>query len=127
MKKVSFVLLIATGLTNFVPIIGVISAEQITSLYSVSIDSEDLGTLMRHRAVMLGLIGGFIIYAAFRPKLRIPAATIGLVSMMSFVILAIGQNESGADVMKVAYVDVAGSIAAIIILVIAVRAKSAIN
>lgn len=123
MKQIVFILLIITGLTNLVPVIGVISTEQLTDMYSVSIDSTDLGILMRHRAVMLGLIGGFLIVAAFRPSLRIPAASIGLISMAAFVLIAFTSGETGADIRNVAIVDIAGSIMAAVVLALAVREK----
>ncbi|MGI9262052.1 MAG: phosphopantetheine adenylyltransferase [Woeseiaceae bacterium] len=123
MDKVVFILLILTGLTNLVPVVGVISAEQLSGMYSVSIDSPDLGVLMRHRAVMLGLIGAFLIVAAFRPSLRIAAASIGLISMATFVLLAFTSGEIGTDVRNVALVDIAGSVMAAAVLVISIRDK----
>lgn len=117
-KKVSFVLLIFVGLMNFIPIIGVISAQQLTKLYGVSIDSADLETLLRHRAVMLGLVGGYLLMAAFRPSLRVPAASIGLVSMVTFVLLSYTTGNVSAEINTVAIADIAGSIAAAVILAI---------
>jgi hypothetical protein len=122
-KKVSFVLLIFVGLMNFIPIIGVISAEQLTELYGVSIDSADLETLLRHRAVMLGLVGGFLLLAAFRPSLRMPAVSIGLVSMVTFVFLSYTTGDVGAEINKIAIADIVGSIAAAVILAVELRNK----
>ena len=106
---------------NLVPVIGVLSAEQLTSMYGIGIDSADLETLMRHRAVMLGLVGGFLLFAAFRPVLQVAAASIGLVSMSSFVILACLAGDNGVQIDKVVIADIAGSVAAAIALVLAVR------
>jgi hypothetical protein len=120
-KKVCSILLVGVGLLNLVPVIGVLSAEQLTSMYGIGIDSTDLETLMRHRAVMLGLIGGFLLFAAFRPALQVAAASIGLVSMSSFVILACLVGDNGVQIEKVVIADIAGSVAAAIALVLAVR------
>ena len=65
MNKTISILFVAIGLLNLYPVVGVISADQLTSLYGISIGSADLETLMRHRAVMLGLIGSFLLLAAF--------------------------------------------------------------
>jgi hypothetical protein len=125
-KKVCSILLIGVGLLNLIPVIGVLSAEQLTSMYGISITTPDLETLMRHRAVVLGLIGGFLLLAAFRPSLQIAAASMGLVSMTSFIVLAYLSGNNGAQINNVVIADIVGSVAAAIALVIAVReARSA--
>ena len=121
MKKVCSILLIGVGLLNLVPVIGVLSAEQVNGMYGINIASADLETLMRHRAVMLGLIGSLLLLSAFRSSLQVVAASIGLVSMTSFVLLAYMIGETGDNINKVVVADVVGSIAVAIALVIAVR------
>ena len=113
------VLLVAAGLLNLVPVIGAQSVDQLTSLYGLSIESPDLQVLMRHRAIMLGLIGALMLIAAFRPSLQVLAASIGFVSMSSFVILAHMVGETGAELSRVVTADIAGSIAALAVLLIA--------
>lgn len=120
MKKICSILLVGVGLLNVIPVIGVLSAEQLTTMYGIVIDSPDLETLMRHRAVMLGLVGAFLLFAAFRQSLQIIAATIGLVSMLSFVILAYLTGDHGVQVNKVVIADIVGSIFAAIVLILAV-------
>ncbi len=121
MKKIISILFVAIGLLNLYPVVGVISADQLTSLYGISIGSADLETLMRHRAVMLGLIGSLLLLAAFRSSIQILAASIGLVSMSSFVILAYLAGDIGADINNVVVADIVGSIAAALVLVLAVK------
>lgn len=123
MKTLCSLLLLGIGLLNLVPVIGVLSAEQITSLYGISVQSADLEILMRHRAVMLGLIGGFLLLAAFRPSLQMPAASIGLVSMSSFVLLAYLAGDYGDQIHRVVVADIIGSVAAVFVLVIIVRQR----
>ena len=123
MSKLRSVLLIAIGLLNLFPVIGVLSAEQITNLYGISIQSADLDVLMRHRAVMLGLIGGFMVFAAFRPSLQMPAASIGLVSMSSFVLLAYLTGDYEDQIHRVVFADIIGSVAAVFVLAIIVRQR----
>jgi len=120
-KNLISILLVAIGLLNLFPVIGVISAHQLTGLYGISIVSADLETLMRHRAVMLGLIGGFLLLAAFRPSLQILAAAIGLVSMSSFVILAYLAGDIGTEINNIVVADIVGSIVAALVLVLAVN------
>ncbi|WP_181298251.1 hypothetical protein [Pseudomonas sp. Q2-TVG4-2] len=53
--------------------------------------------LMRHRAILFGLLGLFLIYAAFRPSFQRVAFMAGFVSAASFLALAhsIGGYNSG--------------------------------
>ena len=88
MNKIVTILLIAIGLLNFFPVVGTISATQLEMLYGLSFERSDAILLMRHRAVLFGLIGGFILFAAFRPRFQFLAALAGLISMSSFVLLA---------------------------------------
>ena len=80
--------LIVAGLIHFLPVTGVIGAEQLTSMYAMPFADPSLLILMRHRAVMLGLLGGFVLYGAFRPAMQVPAMALGTVSLASIVGLA---------------------------------------
>lgn len=123
MNKTRSILLVAIGLLNLYPVIGVISAEQLNVLYGISIDSPDLEILMRHRAVMLGLIGAFLLFAAVRSSLQMIAALVGFVSMSSFVILGYLSDEIGAEVNRVIVADIVGSALAAVVLIIIVKAR----
>ncbi len=117
MKHTISIILVAVGLMNLYPITGVISADALTNLYGVAIVDNDLLILMRHRAVMLGIIGIFMVIAAFRPNLQSAAIIAGLTSMMAFVVLALGTGDSGELVNKVMLADVLGSLALIIVII----------
>ena len=119
-KFVGAALLLA-GLINFVPIVGVISVDQLERLYEIALSNEDLSILMRHRAVLFGLLGAFVIYSAFRESLQVLACVAGLVSMVSFIILAYASGEFGQALNKVIIADVIGSIALILVLFIRFR------
>jgi hypothetical protein len=111
MKRAISIILVAVGLMNLYPIIGVLSADALTNLYGVTILDNDLLILMRHRAVMLGIIGIFMVIAAFRPNLQSAAIIAGLTSMLAFVGLTLGADDSGESVNKVMLADVLGSLA----------------
>ena len=123
MKNVRLIMLVAIGLLNLVPVVGVLSAERLTGLYGIGIDSADLEILMRHRAVMLGLIGGFLLLAAFRPSLQALAASIGFVSMFSFVVLAYVAGDYGAQIHRVVVADIVGAVVAAFVLVTILRER----
>jgi len=69
-------------------IVGVLGSDQLHRLYGLAFDDPNLSILMRHREILFGLLGGLIIYAAFRNDLRIIALVAGLVSAGSFALLS---------------------------------------
>ena len=115
--KPNKLILLVVGLINLFPLIGVISASQINQLYGIQIDSPDLVVLMRHRAILFGLLGAFIIYSAFRQSLQSVACIAGLLSMMAFVLLAFASGNVNAELNKVALIDAVASIALLSVLI----------
>ncbi len=111
MKRLVFAILLAVGALNLFPIVGSISAEQIFGLYGTAVGDPNLLILMRHRAIMLGLLGAFLVYSAFNSSVRTVACIAGITSMLSFVFLAYSSGDFGDEIRKVVLVDIAGSIA----------------
>lgn len=97
------------GLLNAYPAIGMLGAKQLRGLYGLRFDDPNLLTLMQHRAVLLGLIGLFLIVAAFRRELQPAGFVLGFASMLSFVVFARLQDEPSRFISKVAMADIAGS------------------
>jgi hypothetical protein len=110
MHRLSTALFLLAAIVNLVPGIGVQSGARLESLYGVALEDPALVILMRHRAVLLAIVGGVLAAAAFRPALRPAAVAAGLVSMLSFVALAVGAG-AGPALQRIAIVDVAASIA----------------
>lgn len=54
---------------------------------------------------MFGLLGAFIIYSAFKPELQWWAIAVGLVSMISFIVVALLVGDFGAGIRKVIVAD----------------------
>ena len=67
MQKAIAGLLIVVGLIQIAPVTGVLGADRLSELYGLSFDEPNLAILMRHRAVLFGLLGAFLIYAAICP------------------------------------------------------------
>jgi hypothetical protein len=118
MKNFVTVALLIAGLINLYPVIGVISVDQLVKLYGVSLDNSDLIILMRHRAILFGLLGTFLIYSAFRNSVQMLACIAGLVSMISFIILAYASDQFGETLNKAIVADVVGSVALLAVLII---------
>jgi hypothetical protein len=88
--------LIVVGVIHLIPLSGALSVGRLNVLYGTSIGDPDLSILMRHRAVLFGLLGIFCIYAAIKPSLQFPALIAGTISVVSFLCLASmtgGYNE----------------------------------
>lgn len=103
-------LYIAVALVNLLPSMGVLGAPWLESLYGLRVEGDDLLLLARHRAALFGLTGGLLLAAAFAPEIRILAAVMGLLSMLSFVVLALPLDAHGAAIQRVFWVDVVASV-----------------
>lgn len=62
---VSAALLVA-ALIHLVPLAGVLGGETLARLYGLDVSEPNLSILMRHRAVLFGVLGVFLALAAFR-------------------------------------------------------------
>ena len=92
---ITFTLLI-TGIIHLLPAVGVFGADRLQVLYGMSVEDESLVLLMRHRAVLFALLGAFFVYAAFTPAYRSLAFVAGLVSVVSFLLLAEPWHTTGS-------------------------------
>ncbi|HWV08844.1 MAG TPA: phosphopantetheine adenylyltransferase [Pseudomonas sp.] len=81
-------LLIVAGIIHLLPLSGALGAERLATLYGLSFDEPNTLILMRSRAVLFGLLGALLIYAAFRPLLQPVAFAGGLISVLSFLYIA---------------------------------------
>lgn len=86
-KLVSAALVIA-GIVHLVPLVGVLGAGTLAGLYGLDFSEPNLSILMRHRAVLFGLLGSVLVVAAFRRALQPAAVGMGLVSVVSFLLIA---------------------------------------
>lgn len=108
MKTLASVLLGLVGVLHLVPVLGVLSAARLESMYGVSVDGADLATLMRHRAVLFGIAGGVMLLGAIREQHRKLGLVVGFVTTVSFVALAWLEGATGAEVRRVALADAVG-------------------
>lgn len=104
MKIVSVVLFIV-GVIHLLPAKGVLGSDVIAELYGVSVVDQDAELLMRHRAVLFGLLGAFMIFAAFQVHYQAAALVAGLVSTVSFVVLSWLIGKPGELVFRVVIID----------------------
>jgi hypothetical protein len=93
---------------NLVPSLVAFAPAKISKLYGVDVTDPALITLLHHRAVMLGIVGGVLAAAIFIPSIRWVALCAGTVSMMSFIVIAAMNNQLGGSLSRIAFVDAIG-------------------
>ena len=98
-------LLLIAGVILFLPVTGMLSPQRLNALYGLAIDEPNLLILLRHRAVLFGLLGAFICYAAFRPTWQVLAIVAGLVNVISFLWLARVTGGYNAALQRVIIAD----------------------
>ena len=106
MNRLAAAMLALAGLLKLVPVSGVLGAEVLQRLYGVAIPAPDLLLLMRHRAILLGLVGALLIAAIFERAWRPPAFAVGLVSAASFLALGWPPGQLSAALRQVFCLDV---------------------
>lgn len=110
MEKAITFLLLVVGIINFLPVLGVFSAATLSQSYSIELIGSDIAILMRHRALLFGILGGFILYAAFVPAWQIPAMVMAAASMLGYLVLLWLEGGYNASLRNVMWVDIVGVI-----------------
>lgn len=107
-------LLVLVGILHLIPVSGVLGAERLSALYGISLADPNLVILMRHRAVLFGLLGLFLVYAAFKPSLQPWAFLAGFLSVVSFTLIAWSVGGYNGAIHKVVIADVIAAIALLV-------------
>jgi hypothetical protein len=98
--------LMVVGIIHLLPLTGVLGVPRLQSLYGVTIADPNLEILMRHRAVLFGILGAFLVYAAFRPGSQLAALIAGAVSVISFLVIAGIVGGYNAGIARVVTADI---------------------
>lgn len=123
MNRIYLLLLFLVGVINFLPIIGVLSLDKINQAYGLSVTDNNLQILLRHRALLFGLIGGFIFYSLFNPQYQYAAIVMAAISMLGYLVLSWSIGGSNPALIKIAQIDILG----IVLLIIAVVMRYFLN
>ena len=111
MESVVTGLLVLAGIIHLLPITGVLGEDRLEALYGVPLEDPNLTILLRHRAVLFGILGLFLVYAAFQPALQGLAIVGGMISAVSFLALARAVGGYNASLRKVVIADVVATVA----------------
>lgn len=98
------VCLFATGVVHLLPAVGVLGPERLRRLYGVEADDAVVLLLLRHRALLFGLIGIALCASATSGSHSILAAGLGLASMIGFIVLARG-HDAIAPIRRIIRID----------------------
>jgi hypothetical protein len=111
MRIAILALLVVIGIINTLPLIGFLSAARLSRLYAIPLTDPTMILLLRHRAVLFGIIGGFILYSAFKPAFQPLAMLAAGISMGSFLLLGFGSKPARAALGTIVMADIIGLIA----------------
>lgn len=117
---VSTVLLLIVAALNLVPGVVALRPERSRSLYGITIDGPALALALRHRAILLSLVGVLLGCAAFLDGWLQPALLVAFVSKGSFLALFALTGPHGAPMRRVAIAD----LAAVVLLGVVVALRS---
>ena len=106
MNHVVSAMLVIVAIIHLLPLPGVLGRERLGTLYGTSISDPNVVILMRHRAVLFGILGSYFLLSAFRPELQASALVVGFMSASSFLWLARAVGGYNAQVARVVAADV---------------------
>jgi len=106
--------LLVAAVIHLLPLSGVLSATRLASLYGLDFAEPNLLILMRHRAVLFGMLGVFLLVAAFRPAMQSWAVATGFVSVVSFLWLAHAAGAYNPQIARVFNADIVALIGLIV-------------
>ena len=105
--NVADTLLVLVGIVNLVPgVVATVSVERAATAYGIAADGPDLATVLRHRGVLLMIVGLGLVAVPWWPEIRTAAIIAGVISMASFVAIVLARPGVGAPLRKVMWVDV---------------------
>ena len=112
---------------HFLPAIAAVAPAQLSALYGIEPSNKTLITLLQHRAILLGLVGGAFACAAHMPALRWPVLIGGTISMIGFILIAALNSELGGPLRRIAIVDAIGVPALIALVVLLSRTSQELS
>lgn len=104
-QRVTAAALVIAAVIHLLPLTGVLGGARLEALYGVTVTDTTTLLLLRHRAVLFGMLGVALGIAAFRPAWHVAACLSALVSVLSFLALAASGVALTPPVARVVLVD----------------------
>lgn len=114
MRHLIAAMLVVVGVIHLLPLSGVLGTERLAALYGMPFNEPNLAILMRHRAVLFGLLGLFLVYAAFQSALQTLAFIAAFASVTSFLWLAWSVGGYNTQLERVFIADVVALVCLVI-------------
>lgn len=105
MNIITAACLVVAGLIHLLPLAGITGPGALERLYGMRITEPDLLIVLRHRALLFGLLGMCLVIAAFRPAWQLPVLGIAAVSAAGFIILALLTEGYSQAIWRVVIAD----------------------
>ena len=109
-ERITTLLMLVIAIIHLLPITGFFGSDRLSKLYGIEIIGAEIEILMRHRAVLFGLLGAFIAYAAFVPLHQPLAFIAAFVSIASFFFLAFSVGDYNEAIRRVVIADVVAAV-----------------
>jgi hypothetical protein len=113
-------MLLVAAVIHLLPLSGVLGAARLQALYGLSFREPSLLILMQHRAVLFGMVGTALTFAAFHRPSQLLALGLGFVSVVSFLTIAWMVGDYNAAIQRVVKAD----LVALVCLLLAALARS---
>jgi hypothetical protein len=113
--------LLIVAVIHALPLVGVLGAARLSNLYGIPVQEPNLEILLRHRAVLFGLLAAFLAYAAFHRPLHTLALVGGAVSVGAFLVLAWTVGSHNAALSTVVKADILAAVVLVVAAVVHVR------
>jgi len=104
-KHLCTVALLVAGLIHLLPVPGVMGAAALGRLYGVEVIDPNMAILLRHRALLFGVLGVLMLSAIALHGLRLTALAIGLFSATSFIVVALWVGGYNTAIGRVVLAD----------------------
>lgn len=114
MRPLVTVTLLVAAIIHLLPLVGVLGAGRLRALYGVEELDPTLLILLRHRAVLFGLLGVYLAAAAFLPAQQPAAFAAGFVSVVSFLFVARAYRTLTPPVARVFRADLVALVALVV-------------
>ena len=100
------VMLSIAALIHLMPLFGITGGDALQRLYALRFDNPDSLLLMRHRALLFGLLGAGMLAAIRLRSLRTPMLVCGIASTTGFLALAFDAGTINSALARVVIADV---------------------